>query len=62
LKVGINKWQEIQHRDLQRAKELSDVEGDWWQVALSFEEVSPSPGLADDANLQGRFRNNEITL
>jgi len=43
LKLGINKWQEIQHRDLQRAKELSDVEGDWWQVDLSFEEVPPPP-------------------
>ena len=43
VKLGINKWQEIQHLDLQRSQELQDAEGQWWEAELNFDDVLYSP-------------------
>lgn len=40
VKMGINKWQDIEVEDLERVRELeTDDRSDWWSVNLNFDQV-----------------------
>ena len=40
IKMGINKWQEIETEDMKKVEGLESLQGSsWWSVDLNFEEV-----------------------